>query len=325
VLAVGYRSETFQQTYGDGSSRGMSLTYVFEDEPLDTGGAIKNVEAHLNSGETFLVFNGDILTDLDLTHMLKYHQQKGSTCTIALTPVEDPSQYGVVDMDSGGRIQKFTEKPKRDEATSNWINAGTYIMEPAVLDSIPAGQRWSVERTVFPGLLKSGHPMFGYRSKAYWMDIGTPDKYLQAHVDLLEDRVKQSLRSDGDILSPGVWAGEGTFVHSAANIAGHVVLGRGCHIAEGASIVGPTVLGDNCYVGDGASLVEVVAWHDAKFEENSRSRHCVIATGGQVGPDSVVEDGAIVGDNASTGAGNHLTRGIRIWPGITLPDKSIAF
>jgi len=325
VLAVGYRSEFFQQTYGDGSSHGMSLTYVYEDEPLDTGGAIKNVQAHLTPGETFLVFNGDVLTDLDLTHMLKYHQQKGSVCTIALTPVEDPSQYGVVDMNDVGRIERFTEKPKRDEATSNWINAGTYIMEPGVLDSIPAGQRWSVERAVFPGLLKSGQPLFGYQSKSYWMDIGTPDKYLQAHVDLLEDRVKHHLKPDGEVLSQGVWAGEGTFVHSGANVAGHVVLGKNCHISEGASIVGPTVLDDDCYVGDGASLVEVVAWKNANFAENSRSRHCVVATGGHVGPDSVVEDGAIVGDNASTGAGNHLARGIRLWPGITLPDKSIAF
>jgi mannose-1-phosphate guanylyltransferase len=271
------------------------------------------------------VFNGDVLTDLDLTHMLHYHRSKGSVCTIALTPVEDPSQYGVVDMDEAGRIERFTEKPKREEATSNWINAGTYIMEPEVLATIPAGQRWSVERAVFPGLLKSGVPMYGYRSKAYWMDIGTPDKYLQAHVDLLEDRVKHHLKPEGELLSPGVWAGEGTFVHSGANIAGHVVLGKSCHVSEGASIVGPTVLDDNCYVGDGASLVEVVAWKNANFAENSRSRHCVVATNGYVGPHSVVEDGAIVGDNASTGAGNHLARGIKLLPGVTLPDKSINF
>ncbi len=129
VLAVGYRSEVFQQTYGDGSSRGMKLAYVYEDEPLDTGGAIKNVEAQLTPGEPFLVFNGDVLTDLDLTGMIQYHRDKSSTCTISLTPVEDPSHYGVVDMDSAGRIERFTEKPKREEATSNWINAGTYVMD----------------------------------------------------------------------------------------------------------------------------------------------------------------------------------------------------
>jgi mannose-1-phosphate guanylyltransferase len=325
VLAVGYRSEIFQQTYSDGSSRGMKLTYVYEDEPLDTGGAIKNVEAHLTPGETFLVFNGDVLTDLDLTDMLHYHRDRGSICTISLTPVEDPSHYGVVDMYSAGRIERFTEKPRREEATSNWINAGTYIMEPEVLAGIPAGQRWSVERAVFPGLLNNGKPLYGYKSSAYWMDIGTPDKYLQAHADLLEERVRQHIQPEGELLEEGIWAGEGTFVHSGASITGPVVLGKKCRVSAGATIIGPTVLGDNCSVSEGASLEGVVAWENANFAENSRSRRCVVAANGHVGPGSVVEDGAIVGDNASTGGENHLARGIKLWPGVSLPDKGISF
>jgi mannose-1-phosphate guanylyltransferase len=323
VLAVGYRSETFQRTYGDGSGQGMKLEYVYEDEPLDTGGAIKNVEAHLTPGESFLVFNGDVLTDLDLTDMLRYHREKGSVCTISLTPVEDPSQYGVVDMDSAGKIERFTEKPKREEATSNWINAGTYIMETEVLAGIPAGQRWSVERAVFPGLLKGGSPLYGYKSNAYWMDIGTPDKYMQAHADILEDRIRTHIQPYGEMIGGGIWAGEGTFVHHSAHISGHVVLGKNCHIAEGANIMGPTVLDDGCYVAEGATVDQVVAWKGVKFAPNSRSRRCVVANNAQIGQDSVVEDAAIVGDGASTGAGNHLARGIKIWPGVVLPDKSI--
>jgi mannose-1-phosphate guanylyltransferase len=325
VLAVGYRSETFQQTYGDGSGQGMKLIYVYEDEPLDTGGAIKNVEAHLTPGETFLVFNGDVLTDLDLTAMLRHHRDTGSICTISLTPVEDPSHYGVVDMDPTDRIERFTEKPKREEATSNWINAGTYIMEPEVLADIPAGQRWSVERAVFPGLLNNGRPLYGYRSNAYWMDIGTPDKYMQAHTDLLGERLAQQVRPDGELLAEEVWAGEGTFVHSSASITGPVVLGKNCHIAKDASIIGPAVLGDNCYVGEGATLEQVVAWRNANFAEKSRSRHCIVGANGHVGTDSVVENETIIGDDASTGAGNHLSRGIKLWPGIVLPDKCISF
>jgi mannose-1-phosphate guanylyltransferase len=324
VLAVGYRSEIFQQTYGDGSAHGIRLVYCYEDEPLDTGGAIKNVETHLTPGETFLVFNGDVLTDLDLTDMLRYHRETGSICTISLTPVEDPSHYGVVDMDETGHIERFTEKPKREEATSNWINAGTYIMEPEVLAGIPAGRRWSVERAVFPDLLEKDRPLYGYRSQAYWMDIGTPDKYMQAHADLLDDTVKQHLQPEGELLGDRVWAGEGTFVHSSANISGPVVLGKNCHVAAGATIVGPTVLGDDSYVGEGASLEGVVAWKSANFAEKSRSRHSTVATNGHVGPDSLIED-AIVGDSSSTGAGNHLARGMKLWPGAVLPDKSVSF
>src|SRR4051794_74092 len=166
VLAMSYRSELFQEVYGDGSRLGMKLTFVHEVEPLDTGGAIKNVESYLNPGESFMVFNGDVLTDLDLSAMLRLHKESGSVCTISLTRVEDPSQYGVVDMDTRGQIQKFTEKPKREEATSNWINAGTYVLEPEALEHIPAGQRYSVERGLFPTLLKAGRPLFGYRTEA---------------------------------------------------------------------------------------------------------------------------------------------------------------
>ena len=325
VLALGYRSESFQRTYGDGSAQRMSIAYVYEEEPLDTGGAIKNVEASLTPGETFLVFNGDVLTDLDLTEMLRYHRETGSICTISLTPVEDPSHYGVVDMDRAGRIERFTEKPKREEATSNWINAGTYVMEPEVLAGIPSGQRWSVERAVFPDLLTKGRTLYGYRSQAYWMDIGTPEKYMQAQADLLSDILKGQIEPDGELLAGNVWAGEGAFVHSSANIVGPVVLGKKCHVSAGATIVGPTVLGDKCFVGEGASLEGVVAWENASFAARSRSRHCMVATNGQVGPDCVVEDAAIVGDDASTGAGNHLSHGMKLWPGMVLPDKSVSF
>ncbi len=325
VLAVGYRSETFQQTYGDGAAQGMSITYCYEDEPLDTGGAIKNVEANLTPGETFLVFNGDVLTDLDLTAMIQYHRANKSICTIALTPVEDPSQYGVVDMDDTGHIQRFTEKPRREEATSNWINAGTYVMESEVLATIPEGKRWSVERAVFPALLNAGRPLYGYRSDAYWMDIGTPDKYMQAHADLLSRRLKQQLQPDGELLSENIWAGEGTVIHATATLTGPIVLGKNCHIAENSTIIGPTILGDNCYVAKGASLDAVVAWQSVRFAEKSRSRHTIAATNAHIGPNTHLEGAVIIGDNASTGAANHLAHGLKLWPGVTLPDNSISF
>jgi mannose-1-phosphate guanylyltransferase len=325
VLAVAYLPETFQQTYGDGSQFGMRLTYVYEQEPLDTGGAIKNVESYLTPGETFLVFNGDVLTDLDLTDMLNHHRSMGSVCTISLTPVDDPSSYGVIDMENSSRIKRFTEKPKREEATSNWINAGTYIMEPEALDPIPGGERYSVERGLFPTLLKNGKPLYGYRTGAYWMDIGTPAKYIQAHADLLTGRLKYHLEPEGELLHEGVWAGEGTFVHAGARVTGPVVMGRNCQVEEGAFIVGPTVLGDNCHVESEAEVELVVAWNNVTFAAKSLSRHCIIATGARVGPESRVDEVAIVGDNADTGTGNYLARGLKLQPNATLPDSSIAY
>lgn len=325
ILAVAYLSESFEQAYGDGSHLGMKLTYVSEEEAKGTGGAIKNVESHLEPGESFLVFNGDILTDLDLTDMLRLHRESESLCTISLTSIEDPSAYGVVDVEEGGRIQRFTEKPKREEATSNWINAGTYILEPEVLAHIPVGEFHMVERGLFPDLLRQGAPMFGYRTGAYWLDIGTPAKYLQAHVDLLAGRLKYSLTPEGDLFTDKVWVGEGSTIDEGAKVTGPVVLGKGCRVHEGASIVGPAALGDNCEVGKDAQVEGVVAWRGAVFGEKSVSRSCVVGCNAQIGAESRIEEIAVVGDDVSIGTGNHLSNGVRIWPGTVLPDRGVSF
>jgi mannose-1-phosphate guanylyltransferase len=325
LLTVGYLSQSFEQLYGDGSHLGINLTYVHEDEPLDTGGAIKNVEDFLTRGQTFLVLNGDILTDLNLEAMLRFHKENRSVCTISLTPVEDPSAYGVVDLDDTGRITRFTEKPRREEATSNWINAGTYILEPEVLDYIPKGERYSVERAVFPGLLKADEPLYGYRSSNYWIDIGAPGKYLQANRDLLTGRLKSHLEPSGEQLWEGVWAGEGTFVMEGARITGPVVLGKGCEISVGAAITGPTVLGDGCRVGEEAEIEGAVAWDGASFGAKSICRNSIVGTGAKIGVESRMESIAVLGDKAALGEGNYLANGARIWPSATLPDRSISF
>ncbi|MDQ6693782.1 MAG: NDP-sugar synthase, partial [Chloroflexota bacterium] len=294
VLAMSYLSESFEDLYGDGSHLGMRLRYVKEEEPLGTGGAIKNVQSYLDD-ETFFVFNGDILTDLDLTDVLRFHRDNGSHCTISLTSVEDPSAYGVVDLDDKGRIEKFTEKPKREATTSNWINAGTYVMEPQILDYIPEGAHHMVERGLFPTLLKDGKPLYGYRAGAYWMDIGTPAKYLEAHSDILSGRLKRSIEPQGELLWEGVWVGEGVSVDSGARIVGPVVLGREVVVGPGASIVGPSALGEGCHVGEEAQLERVVAWDGALFEAKSRASNSVVGKDATVGQDSRVEERALIG------------------------------
>ncbi len=334
ILAVGYRSEGFITAYGDGSHLGVNLTYVREERPLDTGWAIKNVQDHLDPHETFLVFNGDVLTDLDLTDMIRFHRDNGSVCTISLTPVEDPSAYGVVDMEDSGRIQRFTEKPKREEATSNWINAGTYLIEPAMLDyisppqileEIPPGRPYSVEYGLFPRLLHERKPLYGYRSGAYWMDIGTPAKYLQAHIDLLTGRLAHAMPLDVELMRDNLWAGEGTFVHNNARVSGPVVLGAGCHLDKGAFILGPAVLGDNCSVEEDAELRNVVAWAGVTFAPRSRVHNSIIATEANIGPGTIIDNNSIIGDHAQTGANNHLSHGLKLQPSKILPDNSITY
>jgi mannose-1-phosphate guanylyltransferase len=315
VLAVAYRSESFEEAYGDGSHLGMSLTYVREEEAMGTGGAIKNVERYLDPGETFLVFNGDVLTDLDLTDMLRFHREHGSICTISLTHVDDPSIYGVVDMDEQGLIQRFTEKPKREEATSNWINAGTYILEPGVLPYIPAGQFYMVEHGLFPTLLREGKPLYGYRTGAYWLDIGTPAKYLQAHIDLLGGRLKYSLAPEGELFTDQVWVGEGTSIEKGARLLGPIVLGNDCSVAAGASVTGPAVIGDGCRIGEEADLSRLVAWNDVVIGPGSAICEAIIAHSARIGGQCRIDGMSVIGDHASISDGSHITAEAKIDPG----------
>ncbi len=329
VLAVGYRSESFEPQYGDGSHLGVRLHYVREDKPLDTGWAIKNVESFLAGNETFLVFNGDILTDLDLTDMLRQHREHGAVCTISLTSVDDPSAYGVVDMDEEGRVQRFTEKPKREEATSNWINAGTYLLEPEVLqyisepqllDEIPPGRPYSVEYGLFPKLLEEGLPIYGYRTGAYWLDIGSPAKYLQAQTDLMSGRLKYNLPPEGEELWQGVWAGEGTFIDSGARVTGPAVLGRNCKVRANAALTGPLALGDNCEVGEHARLDGIIAWDKAYFGEKADCRQSIFGNNAQIGEGSHIDGVSVIGDDATIGANNRLS-GEKVDIGESLPDS----
>ena len=212
-----------------------------------------------------------------------------------------------------------TEKPKREEATSNWINAGTYILEPEVLSIIPQGERCSVERMVFPTLLKEGRPLYGYRSGAYWMDIGTPAKFLQAQADLLLGHLKKSIEPLGELFTDRVWVGEGTFITSGARVTGPAVLGARCSLEEGASITGPAVLGDDCHLGRGASLEGVIVLDGAEFGEKSRCTDSIIGKNAQIGANSVLEELVMIGDKARVGENNHLSDGAKLSAGETLP------
>jgi NDP-sugar pyrophosphorylase family protein len=315
VLAMAYLSESFEAAYGDGSRLGMKLTYVSEAEPQGTGGAIKNAEAYLDPGEAFLVVSGDVLTDLDLTGMVSYHERCGAMCTISLTAVEDTGAYGVVDLDDEGRILRFTEKPGPGEATSNWVSTGTYVFEPEALARIPLGEYHMVEHGLFPTLLAEGKLLSGYRTRAYWIDIGTPARYLQAQSDLLTGVFKGGIQPEGELFADRVWAGEGSFIHGEASIVGPVALGRRCSIEERASIVGPAVLGDDCRAGKDAHLERLIAWRGAAFGAGCRCSDCVVGANARIGAGSLLEATAIVGDNATVGTGNHLSGDAKLWPG----------
>ncbi len=328
ILAVQYHANQFREFYGDGSGYGLRLTVVAEDVPMGTAGAVQNVAAHLDPNQPFLVFNGDVLTDLDISAMLRFHKERGATLTISLTPVEDTSSYGVVELDRSGRISRFIEKPKPEEAPSNLINAGIYILEPAALALIPAGQHYMFEFGLFPDLLQCGLPMYGYDPPhpTYWMDIGKPERYLDANRDLLLGKVAGlEWQPAGERRREDVWVGEGCDISAEAHIVGPVVLGKRCRVAPGAKLTGPLVMADDCVIGPDASVTEAVLWEGVRVGEAALLERCAIGAGSRIGDRCIISGGTVIGDHCNIGAGNKLTHALRLNCNITLPDEAITF
>lgn len=320
ILSTAYLPEVFEEHFGDGSRYGVKLVYVTEEEPLDTCGAVKNAECHIRG--RFLVFNGDVLSDLDLAALVAYHEEKGGKATLYLTRVEDPRAYGLVPLDQEGRILEFLEKPSGDELPTDLINAGTYVLEPEVLERVPEGERHSFERQLFPGMLADGLPMYGFPSDAYWLDIGTPAKYLQAHRDILAGR--PAFDFPGEEVVPGVWVEEGTEVSPRASLAGPAAIAAGCRIDAGARVGAGCVLGPGCEIGEGACLEGAVLHAGCRVGAGSELEDCVLAAGARVG-EEVRISGAVLGGEARIGDGNELRCGVKVWPRVSIPPGALRF
>ncbi|NJN15133.1 MAG: NDP-sugar synthase [Oscillochloris sp.] len=321
VLAVQYLADRFRDALGDGSHLEMKIHIVEEPEPRGTAGAVKNVE-HLLDGSTF-IFNGDVMTDLDLRAMLDYHRENKSKLTISLTPVEDPTQFGLVETESDGRVRRFLEKPREVDITTNLINAGTYIIEPEIFRYVPPDQFYMFERGLFPVVLQTGDPMFGFPSRAYWTDIGKPQTYLDVHHDILIGKMNYRFR--GKEIANRVWLEGDADIHPQAQVVGPVVLGHGVKIARGARVIGPTVIGAGSQIGPDTSLEGAVLWENNQIGEGSVLRNCVLGRANQIGEHCHIIDGAIVSDGCRFGPENRLERSIRIWPGTTLNERAISF
>ena len=321
ILAICYLPDAIQRHFEDGSGFGLSMTYAIEDTPLGTGGAIKNAERFLD--DTFVVFNGDIFSDLDLTDMIAFHRKHNARATIALTPVEDPTAYGVVETDSRGRIKRFIEKPSRERITSNLINAGTYIFEPELLKLVPPGVFHMVERGLFPTLVEQDIPFFGYRSNSYWIDIGAPEDYLKLHHDILMG--KAMARFPGKSIADDIWREDGCEIHPSAKIIGPVVFGKNCKIEKDVRISGPAVLGAGCRAGQRTTIDEAILWQNVQIGADVTVRNSVIGNNSIIGDNTWVIDSSIISDDTIIGSGNKLEHGIKIWPASTIPDNAISF
>ncbi|OGO19877.1 MAG: hypothetical protein A2144_04755 [Chloroflexi bacterium RBG_16_50_9] len=281
ILTLNYLPEVIQDYFSNGNDAGVRLTYCIEDNPMGTAGAVKNVEPYLDG--TFIVLNGDIFTDMDLADMINFHRQKRAKATISLKWVDNPSAFGVIETAHDQSVMRFIEKPPPGEAATNWINAGTYILEPDVLRHIPANSHYMFERGLFPLLLKLGEPVYGYPFSGYWLDMGTPEKYFSLNSDLLLSKTTSPLIDGHD--KDVVTYGQNVDIHPSATIIAPVIIGSNCRIGEGTSIRGPVVIGANCYLGNGATIENAVLWSHDRVGANASLKQCVISDNINIEPE----------------------------------------
>src|SRR5579862_2611039 len=310
VLSMGYLPDAFHEHFGDETGedtfRGMRVRYAVEDVPLGTAGAIKFAADGID--ERFVVCNGDVLTSLDLSAMVESHDACGAEVTIALTRVDDPSAFGVVPTASDGAVIAFVEKPPPGSAPSNWINAGTYVIEPPFLDRIPPRLSVSVERETFPRLLEQSGRLFGFKTDAYWLDIGTPEKYLEAHLDVLRGKVGRPPTPGARELSEDVWTQGDATIEPGATVLAPALLGPGAHVQSGARVRG-SVLGAGAIVEQGAVLETAVLHDEARVSHDCTLDHAVIGRNTVVKPDVMLTGFTIVGADVTVAAGTRMSAG----------------
>jgi mannose-1-phosphate guanylyltransferase len=318
ILSCGFMAEGVRSVLGDGEALGLRLRYLEEPRPLGTGGALKFARELLE--DRFFMLNGDVLTDIDLTAQLRAHEHTGARATLALIGAEDPSAYGLVRLHDDGSVKQFLEKPGPEQIDTNLINAGAYVLEREILDTMaPAGTKISIEREVFPVLVGNG--LFGFECDAYWLDIGTPERYLQATFDILEGAVHteagvalraagmtavKGARIDGQVLAPALVGAE-SVIARLATVGGRVVLGRGVTVGEGARVESSVLL-------DGA-----------RIGAHSTVHSSIIGPGVSIGKRCHIDQGVVLGAGVTVGADNTLRAGARIFPGVELPEGAIKF
>jgi mannose-1-phosphate guanylyltransferase len=294
--------------FGDGSQLGLKINYVLEGSPLGTAGAVKNA-AKLVS-DSFFVLNGDIFSDLDFSAMLAFHRQQKARATIALTPVDNPTAYGLIETDGNGKVMRFLEKPRPEEVTTNMINAGTYVLEPGVLDMVPCSQEYSFERQLFPSMLTQGDEVYAFPSSGYWIDIGNPEKYSQLNFDLLSGKGGQYGFNHGD----DIVIGHGSHIHPTARLKGPLLLGDNCNIGKEVIITGPSVIGQECRIEDAATISASVIWQKVTIGNGCRVISSIAACGCHLQAGSEANR-AVLGDNVTVSQGYKLEPGARVEPG----------
>lgn len=312
IATLFYLPDVMRDYFHDGQDFGVRMTYaVEEDQPLGTAGCVKNIADLLD--DTFFVISGDSVTDFDLQAAVRFHKEKGSKATLVLARVPNPIEFGVVITDENCAIKRFLEKPSTSEIFSDTVNTGTYILEPEVLDYLPADQECDFSKDLFPLLLEKGEPMYGYVADGYWCDVGHLDAYREAQYDALNRKVEMDF-SYYEEQSPGLWVGQNTEIDPTAKIHPPVMIGNNCRIGARVNIESGSVIGDNVTIGNDADLKRPVIWNGAIIGEESHLRACVISRGTRVDRRAHVLEGAVIGALSTVGEEAQISPSVRVWP-----------
>ncbi len=291
ILSLNYQPELIEKVFGDGRAAGIKIRYVVEPTPLGTAGAVRYAAQGVT--DSVVVFNGDVLTQVDLRALIAFHRSRKSRATIVLTPVDNPTAYGLVETDAAGNILRFLEKPKAEEITCDTINAGIYVLEPETFDRIPEGVAWSIERSFFPSFIERHEIFLASIYRDYWIDIGTPEKYMQVHRDIMDGRYSMPpFHQDRG----KAWVASGARVSDRARLGGPLFIDEGCEIGAGASIGPYTVLGRNCRVDEDASISGAIVWPDTHIGREARVTDTIIGRGCKIGRNVILQRG-VLGDN----------------------------
>lgn len=305
IINLHYLSDSIKSVLGDGHHLGVKLYYSLEDKALGTAGAVKNAEEFFDD-EPMLVFNGDILTDIDLSAVLRTHKETRARATLTLIRVEDPTAFGLVMMD-GGRITRFLEKPSMDEARSlnvDTVNAGIYVLDPDVFRYVPKNEAYSFERGLFPLLLQLDERMSGHVADNYWLDIGSPLKYMQAHTDVLQKLVKVEI--PGTEIRPGQWVGADVDIDDTASLRGPLFLGDGTRVRKNAKLHEYTVLSPRVTVDDRARIAHSLVGANSTVGEEAHLERCVIGRNCTIGANVHLEHHMVLADDSVIGQGTRV-------------------
>jgi NDP-sugar pyrophosphorylase family protein len=293
ILSLNYQPRRIEEIFGDGSEHGLSIRYVVEPAPLGTAGAVRYAGESLR--DSVVVFNGDVLTQVDLGAVIALHRARKAKATIVLTPVVNPSAYGLVETDQHGNISRFLEKPKPDEITCDTINAGIYVLEPDTFDRIPADTPWSIERSFFPSLIERGETFVAYVYRGYWIDIGTPEKYTLVHRDIMDGRYQSAAFAQapsGVLVSPSARVEEG------ARLEGPCFVDDGVVVKAGARIAPYSVIGRQCHIEEQAIIDQSILWANTRICQEAVVRRSILGRQCHVGRNAQIEDGVVLGDKS---------------------------